>query len=57
MSLSVLNFVSILILSLSMQPSVTKELIVRLQTGSDDEVVETLKSISVWRYGKVSNHV
>lgn len=37
-----------------MQPSHTKELITRLQNCSDEELVGTLKSITIWKYGKVN---
>ncbi len=35
------------------QPPVTNELILRLQSCSEEELVKILKSTTVWRYGKV----
>ncbi len=35
------------------QPLVTKELILRLQSCSDEELVKILEDTTVWRYGKV----
>ena len=35
------------------QPPVTKEMISRLLTCSDDELVGMLKNTVVWRFGKV----
>ena len=35
------------------QPSVTRELTQRLLSCSDEDLIKELKSVSVWRYGKV----
>ena len=37
----------------SPQPLVTKELILKLQTCSDLELVDVLQNTTVWRFGKV----
>ncbi len=36
------------------QPPLTKEMITRLLTCSEEELVEILRSTVVWRFGKVS---
>ena len=35
------------------QPSATRELTQRLLSCSDEDLIKELKSVSVWRYGKV----
>ena len=36
-----------------LQPTVTKELIAKLQSCPVDQLTSVLQSITVWRYGKV----
>ena len=41
----------------SLQPAVTKELVQRLLTCSEQELAKELKSVQTWRYGKVAGAI